>query len=178
VEWRDLFDSESSDKAYEEDQLMPGFGLAPIKTQGRRLLRLHLAGLHLALHARRLRPGLHRDPRGHRRQPVQVQGPSRDQGPGVLLPPDQGKRGANVYNRAFNSSYTGGDGSVLCVSTHSTIAGNQSNVLTASADLSEASLEDMCVKIMNAVNERGLKISLMPKSLIVPTALDVRGRAS
>jgi hypothetical protein len=31
---RDLFDSESSDKNYEEDQLMPGFGLAPIKTQG------------------------------------------------------------------------------------------------------------------------------------------------
>src|SRR3954471_12841888 len=34
VEWRDLVDTESSEKAYEEDQLMPGFGLAPIKTQG------------------------------------------------------------------------------------------------------------------------------------------------
>jgi hypothetical protein len=78
---------------------------------------------------------------------------------------------ANVYNRAFNSSYTGGDGSILCVSTHATIAGNQSNVLGASADLSEASLEDMCVAIMNATNERGLKVSLMPKSLVIPTAL-------
>jgi hypothetical protein len=78
---------------------------------------------------------------------------------------------ANVYNRAFNTSYTGGDGSALCVSTHTTITGSQSNVLTASADLSEASLEDMCVNIMNATNERGLKISLMPKSLVIPTAL-------
>jgi len=39
------------------------------------------------------------------------------------------------------------------------------------ADLSEAAIEDLCIQIMNATNDRGLKVSLMPKSLIVPTSL-------
>jgi hypothetical protein len=54
---------------------------------------------------------------------------------------------------------------------HPSIAGNWSNILSTAADMSEASLEDLNVQIMNATNERGLKISLMPKSLIVPPAL-------
>jgi hypothetical protein len=77
---------------------------------------------------------------------------------------------ANVYNRAFNTSYTGGDGKALLVTDHPSLAGNWSNTLSTAADLSEASLEDLCVQIMNATNSRGLKIGLMPRSLIIPTA--------
>jgi hypothetical protein len=79
--------------------------------------------------------------------------------------------GANVYNRAFNSSYTGGDGKELCATDHGSLAGDQSNELATAADLSEASLEDLTINIMDALNSKGLKISLQPKSLIVPTAL-------
>ena len=79
--------------------------------------------------------------------------------------------GANVYNRAFNSSYTGGDGKELCATDHSSLAGDMSNELATAADLSESSLEDLTINIMDALNSKGLKISLMPKSLIVPTAL-------
>jgi hypothetical protein len=78
---------------------------------------------------------------------------------------------ANVYNRAFNTSYTGGDGKALLVTDHPSLAGNQSNTLATAADMSEASLEDLCVQAMNATNSRGLKIGLMLKSLIVPTGL-------
>ena len=74
---------------------------------------------------------------------------------------------ANVLNRAFNTSYTGGDGKAMIVSDHPTLTGNQSNVLTTAADLSEASIEDLCIQIMNATNSRGLKISVMPRKLIV-----------
>jgi len=56
-------------------------------------------------------------------------------------------------------------------SAHPTLSGNQSNVLTTAADLSEASLEDLTIQIMQALNSRGLKISLMPQSLHVPTQL-------
>jgi hypothetical protein len=79
--------------------------------------------------------------------------------------------GANVYNRAFNSSYTGGDAKELCATDHPSLTGNQSNELATAADLSEASLEDLTIQIMDAVNSRGLKISLSPQSLHVPTAL-------
>lgn len=79
--------------------------------------------------------------------------------------------GANIYNRAFNSSYTGGDAKELCATDHPSVSGNQSNELATAADLSEASIEDLAIQIMDATDAKGLKISLMPKCLIVPTAL-------
>lgn len=77
---------------------------------------------------------------------------------------------AAVYNRAFNSSYLGGDGATLCSVSHPSMSGNQSNLLTTAADLSEASLEDLVVQTMDGVDSRGNKISIMPRSLHVPTA--------
>jgi hypothetical protein len=74
---------------------------------------------------------------------------------------------ANVYNRAFNTSYLGGDGQVLIGSAHPSKSGSQSNVLTVASDISEAAIEDLIIQIMGATNDRGLKISLMPKSLHV-----------
>ena len=79
--------------------------------------------------------------------------------------------GANVYNRAFNSSYAGGDAKELCATDHPSLAGNQSNELATAADLSEASLEDLTINIMDAKNSKGLQIALQPKCLIIPTAL-------
>ena len=78
---------------------------------------------------------------------------------------------ANVYNRVITAGYTGGDGVVLGSTAHPTVAGNQSNILATAADLSEASLEDLTIQIMNAVDSRGLKIAIQPKCLIIPTAL-------
>jgi hypothetical protein len=79
--------------------------------------------------------------------------------------------GANVYNRAFSGSFLGADAKALCASDHPSLAGDQSNILGTAADLSEASLEDLTVNILDAKNSKGLKISLQPKCLIVPTAL-------
>jgi hypothetical protein len=79
--------------------------------------------------------------------------------------------GANVYNRVITAGYTGGDGVVLGSTAHPSVSGNQSNILATPADLSEASLEDLTIQIMNATDPKGLKISLRPKSLIIPTAL-------
>jgi len=78
---------------------------------------------------------------------------------------------ANVYNRAFTGGYTGGDGSILCVTSHTTRTGSQSNAMATAADLSEASIEDMVIQIMDATDDEGMKISLMPKKLILPTEL-------
>jgi hypothetical protein len=78
---------------------------------------------------------------------------------------------ANVLNRGFNSSYTGGDGVELFSTSHVTDDGNQSNHLTVAADLSEASLEDMCIQINLATDTRGLKIALRGRKMIVPPNL-------
>lgn len=74
---------------------------------------------------------------------------------------------ANILNRAFNSSYTGGDGVELCSTAHPTAAGNVSNELATPADISEASLEDLLIQIMQAKNYEGLPIRIMGDCLIV-----------
>lgn len=76
-------------------------------------------------------------------------------------------RCANVLNRAFNSSYKGGDGVELCNATHPIMGGSFSNLLTTSAALSQTSLEQMLIQIRNAVDNNGKRIRLEPKKLVV-----------
>ena len=76
--------------------------------------------------------------------------------------------GANIYNRAFNPTYLGGDGVSLCSTSHpNTSGGTFANTPTVAADLSEASLEDALTALMGFQNDRGLLINVMPRSLIV-----------
>jgi hypothetical protein len=77
--------------------------------------------------------------------------------------------GANVYNRAFNPSYTGGDGKEMIATDHPNVTGGTwSNRLATPADLSQAALEQACIDISKFTNDRGLKISVIPTTLIVP----------
>lgn len=80
---------------------------------------------------------------------------------------------ALVYDRAFNSSYTGGDSKELCATDHANSVGGGtfSNELNPAAQLSEQSLEDLVIQIGQAENDRGLKINLKPKSLVIPINL-------
>jgi hypothetical protein len=73
---------------------------------------------------------------------------------------------ANVLNRAFNSSYVGGDGQMLISASHPVASGTFSNAL-AVADLSEAALEDALTTIAQATNSAGLPIALRAVRLIV-----------
>lgn len=172
MEWGDLFDKDTSDKQYEEDQLLPGLGLAPVKnegaptqydstSQGYTSRYTHVAySLGFIITREAIADNQYKS-KGLRGAKALA----------FSFRQTKENVATNVYNRAFNSSFTGGDGSALLVNSHSTISGNQSNLGTAAADLSEASLEDMVINIANATDERGLKISLMPKSLVIPTAL-------
>ena len=74
--------------------------------------------------------------------------------------------GANVLNRAFNSSYVGGDGVSLVNSAHPIANGTFSNVLSTAANLSQTSLEQMLVQIRNAVDNNGKRIRLTPKKIV------------
>ena len=73
---------------------------------------------------------------------------------------------ANVLNRAFNSSYAGGDGVELCSASHPIAGGTFSNILSTSAALSQTSLEQMLIQIRNAVDNNGKRIRLTPKQLV------------
>ena len=172
VEFTDLFDTETSDKAYEEDVEITGFGLAPVKQQGTAInydteaqgsitRYTHVAyALGYIVTFEELRDDLY-----------EVVSKRRAKQLALSMRQTKENVGANVYNRAFTAGYTGGDGQVMVASTHPTLSGNQSNVLTTAADLSEASIEDLTIQIMQTLNNRGLKINLMPQSLHIPPQL-------
>ena len=171
-EYRDLFDIESSGQAWEEDVQMKGFGLMPVKdqgmsttytgqTQGYISRYTHVAySLGFIVTYEELRDVLYAKVGGSRAKAL-----------GFSKRQTKENIGANVYNRAFNSSYLGGDGLELCSTLHPSSAGTWSNELDPAADISETALEDLCIQIMGATDENGLKIALQPMSLIVPRQL-------
>ena len=73
---------------------------------------------------------------------------------------------ANVLNRAFNGSYTGGDGVSLISTSHPIVSGTFSNQLSTAANLSQTSLEQMLIQIRNAVDNNGKRIRLTPKQIV------------
>lgn len=171
-EYSQIFDRSPSNKAYEERVQLTGFGLAPVKPQGQgvsydsenqgyvsRLTNVTYAlGYIVTMEERE--DGLYEEVSMRRSGAL-----------AFSMRQTKENVGANIFNRAFNSSYTGGDGKELCATDHPTRDGTQSNELSVAADLSEASLEDLCILVMGAKNTRGLKINLMPRKLIVPRQL-------
>ena len=80
-------------------------------------------------------------------------------------------KAANVLNNAFDPNFAGGDGKELLATDHPTIAGTFSNELATSADLNETSLEQSLIDINAFTDERGLKIAARGVKMIIPSAL-------
>ncbi len=171
-EYSQIFDMESSDKAYEEYVQHKGLGLAPVKSQGSSLsfedteqgYTSRITNVVYALGAIVTREAI---------EDGQYESIAMRLARHLAFSIRQTEEnvGANVINRAFSSSYTGGDGVALISASHPESDGNQSNILSVAADLSEASLEDMLVQIMQATDSKGLKVSLIGKKLIIPPQL-------
>jgi len=73
---------------------------------------------------------------------------------------------ANILNRAFNSSYVGGDGVSLTSTSHPIVSGTFSNQLSTAAALSQTSLEQLLIQIRNAVDNNGKRIRLTPTQIV------------
>jgi hypothetical protein len=81
-------------------------------------------------------------------------------------------KAANVLNNGFTAGYTGGDGVTLFSTAHPLISGGvNSNMPSTGADLNETSLENAVIQIAGWTDERGLLIAAKPKKLVVPPAL-------
>ena len=79
---------------------------------------------------------------------------------------------ANILNNGFSASYTGGDGKALLANDHPLANGGTfRNILSTAADLSETSLEQSLIDIAAFVDERGLKVALQGRKLIIPKEL-------
>lgn len=172
-QWRDIFDISNSKKAFEEDQLMVGFGAASIKREGAGVAydegyegwtaryRNDTVALAFAITEEAIEDNLYGDV-----------GAKYSRALARSLQHTKEVSGAAVLNNGFSSSYTGGDGVALFSTAHPLAGGGTfSNTFTTQADLSEASLEDALINISNFVDDRSIPISTMATRLIVPPSL-------
>lgn len=163
-----VFDTRTSEKAYEEIQELYGFGLGSVKTEGSGIVYTSTNQGPTARFTN-VTYGLGFQETEEAVDDNQYKGRATDRTVALARSMRHTRETivANVLNRAFNSSYTGADGKKLIATDHVTLTGSQSNGLATDADLSEASIEDMLINIMNATDAAGLRISLMPKKLVV-----------
>lgn len=171
AEYPDLYDQEDSERAYEEDVQITGFGLAPIKPQGQPLTYdsevqgpvtryTHIAyALGYIVTYEELKFNLY--------ETISMR---RAKANAFSVNQTIENVAAFLYNNAFVTTFfTTADGAALISTAHvNTTGGTYSNELSPGADLSETSLEDMCIQIMGTETDRGLLISLMPQSLHIP----------
>lgn len=171
TEYTDLYNVDPSGQAYEEDVQITGFGLAPAKAEGASIQYdseiqgpvsryTHIAyALGYKVTFEELRDNLYEQVSRRRAQAN-----------AFSINQTIENVGAAVYNDAFTGAvFLHADGATLVSAAHiNTTGGTYSNALTPAADLSEASLEDMCIQIYGAQTDRNLLISLMPQSLHVP----------
>jgi hypothetical protein len=168
-QWSDLVDTVTSDKNYEEYVQVAGFGLPQIKSQGQSIVYdteeqgtvTRLTNVTYALGymvtMEELQDDLYVEISSRR---AMANARSMRLGKEYVV--------ANLYNRAFNNTYAGGDGVSLCNASHPLVfGGTQANIPTVSVDLSEASIEDSVISIMGLLDDRGLPAHIMPESLHV-----------
>lgn len=170
-EYPDLYDVVTSDKAYEEEVEISGFGILREKDQGSaftydtevqgsvtRYTHIAYAGGYIVTFEE-LRDNLYEVVSKRRAMMLAFAGRQTEE---IVA--------ANLFNQAFNTSFPIGDGSAFIANDHATISGNQSN-LGPSADLSETAIEDLGVQIMQALDYRGNKIALVPQCLVISPPL-------
>mgnify|MGYP003134811871 FL=1 len=166
-----VFESNSSTRAFEEDVLLEGFDVAPVKSEGSAIsydsasqqwtARYQHETIALAFS---ITEEAEEDGQYGSIASRYTKALARSMASTKEI------KGANILSNAFTAGYTGGDGALLCSSSHPTRNGNQSNVLSTAADLSETSLESILINIADMKDDRGLRIAAQGTMLVIPTA--------
>ena len=172
-EYEDIFAIEDSNRAFEEEVLITGFGSAPLKSEGQGVqfdnasesftarYTHDTVSLAFALTEESVEDNLY-DSLGKRYVKALA----------MSMANTKEVKGADVLNNAFSSSFTGGDGKSLIATDHPLSGGGSAaNRATTMADLNEASLEDNLIDISTFTDDRGLIISVQASRLIVPPQL-------
>ena len=168
----EIFETENSDRAFEEEVMLSGFANATVKPEGQGVsfdsaqetftarYTNETIALAFAITEEAIEDNLY-DRLASRYTKALARS----------MANTKQVKGAAVLNNAFNSSYAGGDGKELCATDHPTLAGTFSNELSTAADLNETSLEQALIDIAAFTDERGLKVAARGMKLIIPSAL-------
>ncbi|NDD53617.1 hypothetical protein EBZ39_07025, partial [bacterium] len=172
-EHKEIYETESSERSFEEETKLSGFSAAPVKNEGSAIrydnaqeawtarYNHETIALGFSLTEEAVEDNLY-DSLSARYTKALARG----------MAYTKQVKAANVLNNGFNSGYVGGDGVSLFSTAHPLISGGtNSNTPATAADLNETSLENAVIQIAAWTDERGLLIAAKPRKLIVPPAL-------
>jgi len=172
-EHKEIYETETSERSFEEETKLSGFSAAPVKNEGQAIrydnaqeawtarYNHETIALGFSLTEEAIEDNLY-DSLSAR----YTKGLAR------AMAYTKQVKAAAVINNGFNNGYQGGDGVSLFNTSHPLINGaTNGNTPTTAADLNETSLENAVIQIAAWTDERGLLIAAKPKKLIVPPAL-------
>ena len=168
----EIFDTESSDRAFEEEVMLGGFANAAVKPEGQGIVyddaqetytaryTNETIALAFALTEEAVEDNLY-DKLSTRYTKALARS----------MANTKQVKAANILNNAFAAANPGGDGVPLNSAAHPTLSANQTNTLAVAADLNETSLEQMLIDIAGMQDERGMRIALRGMKMIIPVNL-------
>jgi hypothetical protein len=172
-EHKEIFETETSERSFEEETKLSGFSAAPVKNEGAAIAydnaqeawtaryNHETIALGFSVTEEAIEDNLY-DSLSSRYTKALAR----------AMAYTKQVKGAAILNNAFTAGYTYGDGKVLCATDHPLVSGGtNSNTPSTQADLNETSLEAAVIQIAGWTDERGLLIAAKPRKLIVPPNL-------
>jgi len=170
---KEIYETETSERSFEEETKLSGFSAAPVKNEGSAIAydnaqeawtaryNHETIALGFSLTEEAIEDNLY-DSLSARYTKALAR----------AMAYTKQVKAAAVLNNGFSSSYTGGDGVALFSASHPLVGGGvNSNIPGTPADLNETSLENAVIQIAAWTDERGLLIAAKPKKLVIPPAL-------
>jgi len=170
---KEIYETETSERSFEEETKLSGFSAAPVKNEGQAIAydnaqeaftaryNHETIALGFSLTEEAIEDNLY-DSLSARYTKALARG----------MAYTKQIKSANVLNNGFSAAYPGGDGVALFSSAHPLVSGGtNSNIPSTPADLNETSLENAVIQIAQWTDERGLLIAAKPKKLVIPVQL-------
>ena len=172
-EHKEIFDTEKSERSFEEETKLAGFGAAPVKNEGSAIAYDNAQEAFTARYSHEtIALGFSITEEAVEDNLYDSLSARYTKSLARAMAYTKQVKAAAVLNNGFSASYVGGDGVPLFSASHPLISGGvNSNIPSTPVDLNETSLENAVIQISLWVDERGLLIAARPRKLIIPPAL-------
>lgn len=172
-EHKEIYETETSERSFEEETKLSGFGAAPVKAEGQAIAYDNAQEAWTARYNHEtIAMGFSITEEAVEDNLYDSLSSRYTKGLARAMAYTKQVKGAAILNNAFSGSYLYGDGVSLCSTSHPLVSGGtNSNRPSTAADLNETSLENAVIQIAAWTDERGLLIAAKPKKLVIPPAL-------
>jgi len=172
-EHKEVYETEKSERSFEEETKLSGFSAAPVKAEGTAISYDNAQEAFTARYNHEtIALGFSITEEAIEDNLYDSLSARYTKGLARAMAYTKQVKAAAVLNNAYNAAYVGGDGVSLLNSAHPLVnGGTNANTPSTAADLNETSLENAVIQIAAWTDERGLLIAARPKKLIVPPAL-------